>query len=422
MFLESLEKKFLASTSLDAAFIRQLAAYGLSVVGTMGAGLVLVLILVRILPAEAYGGVVLTKVSLLVIVSLAGLGLSQAAVRWVGFKERPEVVLGTTLAGVAISAVPATVVLICLTAAFADYLALTLNPLLVVAILVLVPSYMLNNELLHWPRVMLQAKHHAVLNTARAFEQLSFVTAGVLWTGNAAGFVYGLAVGELFFMAWLVMTHRGRLTFESGLLKEMLRYGWPHTLVIASSFLLTYVDRYMLAFLTNDTSVVAYYDAAYVLVSSALALLVRPFNLFLFPAYTRRYAEAGKEATVRMVNRAQDFFLLAGLGMATLIVLLREPMLGWLYPAGYTSAASIFAAVAYGTLLNGVFMATVAGLYISQQTLMVGVCAFIALLTNVVSNWLLSRLSASREQPSAPRWLRACNSLLVTAFRTAYCL
>ena len=374
---------------LDGIFVRQLLVYGLSVGGTMVVAFALVLILVRVLPAEAYGGLVLTKVLLLVVISLGGLGLSQAAVRWVGFRERPELVLGTILGGVALAALPAAAVLIGLMAAFAGRLTLSIEPLLVAATCSLVLSYMFNNELLNWSRALHQARRHAVLNTVRALEQLSFVTAGVLLAGNVAGFVYGLAVGELLFMGWLAIGHRGRLAFRFDLLRKMLRYSWPHTFVIASSFLLIYVDRYMLAFLTNDTSVVAHYDAAYILVSSALALVVRPFNLFLFPAYTKRYAEEGRDATVRMVEKAQHFFLIAGLGVATLVVLLREPMLGWLYPAGYQSAASIFAAVAYGTLLNGVFMATVAGLYISDRTLMVGVVVMVALTVNILANWLL---------------------------------
>ena len=69
---------------------------------------------------RVYGGIVLTKVSLLVVVSLAGLGLSQAAVRWVGLKETPEVVLGTALVGVALSAVPASIILIGLMSVFGE--------------------------------------------------------------------------------------------------------------------------------------------------------------------------------------------------------------------------------------------------------------------------------------------------------------
>jgi O-antigen/teichoic acid export membrane protein len=211
----------------------------------------------------------------------------------------------------------------------------------------------------------------------------------VLLTQSSTGYVYGLAAGELLFLGWLMSGHRGRLAFQASLLGEMLRYGWPHTLVIASGFLLNYTDRYMLAFLTNDNALVAYYDAAFMVVTSALALLVRPFNLFLFPAYTRHYEEAGRDVTVAWVNRAQRLFLIAGLGISTLVVILRVPLLQLLFPAGYSSAASIFAPVAYGTVLNGVFMATVAGLYLSKKTVMVGVVAVVAVVANLLANWLL---------------------------------
>ena len=248
---------------------------------------------------------------------------------------------------------------------------------------------MVNNELSNWPRALHQARRHAYLNTARAVQQLLFVTGGVTWIGNPAGFIYGLAIGEVLFMLWQGTRHLGRLKFRADLLRAMLYYGWPHTFVIATSFLLTYVDRYMLAFLTGDTSIVAHYDAAYALVSSALALLVRPFNLFLFPAYMRRFSEEGAGPTVSMIGKAQHWFLSAGLVLATVVVLLRQPLLNLLYPAGYTEAASVFAPIAYASVLNGAFMATVAGLYISQNTVMVGVCALTGLLANVVANYLL---------------------------------
>jgi O-antigen/teichoic acid export membrane protein len=355
----------------------------------MAAGFALVLALVRLLPADIYGGLVLTKVLLLVVVSLAGLGLSQAAVRWSGVNERPERILGTTLGGVALTAVPAAALLIFLMTLLADRLKMALGLPLMMATFVLVLSYMLNNELLNWPRAQHQPKRHAVLNTLRAIQQMVSIIAGVLLTQRSTGYIYGLAGGEMLFLVWLMSGHRGGLAFQTPLLGEMLRYGWPHTLVIASGFLLNYGDRYMLAFLTSDNALVAYYDAASMVVTSALALLVRPFNLFLFPAYTRRYEEAGHDATVAWVNRAQRLFLIAGLGISTLVVILRVPLLQLLFPAGYSSAASIFAPVAYGTVLNGVFMATVAGLYLSKKTVMVGVAAVVAVVANLLANWLL---------------------------------
>ncbi len=374
---------------LDEAHVRQFLAYGLSVGGTMAAGFVLVLILVRVMPAEAYGGLVLTKAMLLVVISLAGLGLSQAAVRWGGLKEHEDRVLGTVLGGVSFAALPAAALLILLTIVFEDRLKLVVSLPLVAATCVLVFGYILNNELVNWRRARHQAQRHAVVSTLRAVQQLVAITAGVLLMSNTAGYIYGLAAGELLFLAWLAYGYRSRLTLQVKLLGEMLRYGWPHTFVIASSFMLNYADRYMLAFLTNNNSLVAYYDAASMVVVSALAVLIRPFNLYMFPAYTKRYEEEGPAATIKLVNRAQRLFLVAGLCVATLVMILRDPLLKLLFPADYSVASSIFVFVAYGTILNGVFIATVAGLYVSKKTVMVGVAAIAAVLSNILANWLL---------------------------------
>jgi len=375
--------------ALEGVHARQFLAYAMSVGGTMVAGLVLVLILVRLLSAEAYGGLVLTKALLLVVISLAGLGLSQAAVRWSGSKEGEDLVLGTVLAGASFAALPAAILLVGLMMFFADRLKLVIDLPLIGFTFVLVLSYILNNELVNWRRAQHQARRHALVSTLRAMQQMVAITVGVLLMKNAAGYIYGLATGELLLLGWLVYGYRGRIAFQAGLLGEMLRYGWPHTFVIASGFMLNYADRYMLSFLTDSNALVAYYDAASMVVVSALAVLVRPFNLYLFPAYTKRFEEEGRDSTIRLVNRAQRLFLIAGLGVATVVVLLREPLLRLLFPAEYSNAASIFALVAYATVLNGVFMATVAGLYISKRTAMVGVAAIVAVMANLAANWFL---------------------------------
>lgn len=375
--------------ALEGVHGRQFFAYAMSAGGTMAAGLVLVLILVRVLPAEAYGGLVLTKALMLVVISLAGLGLSQAAVRWGGSKERENLVLGTVLGGASFAALPAAALLVALIMVFADRLKLVVTLPLVTAIFVLVFSYILNNELVNWWRARHQAKHHALVSTLRAIQQMVAITVGVLLTNNVAGYVYGLATGELLLLGWLGYGYRRRLIFQPKLLGEMLRYGGPHTLVIASGFILNYVDRYMLSFLTNSNALVAYYDAVSMVVVSALAVLVRPFNLYLFPAYTKRFEEEGRDSTIRLVNRAQRLFLIASLGVATVVVLLRKPLLHLLFPPDYSNSASIFALVAYATILNGVFMATVAGLNISKRTAMVGVASVVAVMANLVANWFL---------------------------------
>lgn len=369
--------------------VRQYATYTLSVGITMLSGFLLVLILVRAMPAEFYGGLVLTKPLLLVVISVAGLGLSQAAVHWVGIKACKGLVLGTIVGGVSLSALPASASLLSLMLFFEDRLKTVVSVPLAIAVVVLVFVYLINNEFINWQRAQHKAGRHALLSAFRALLQLVGVVIGVLITINVDGYIYGLAVGELTLFFASKHNLRLRMHFSLDLLASMLKYGWPHSLIIASGFFLNYIDRYMISFVTDNEAIVAYYDAASMLVVSALALVVRPYNLFLFPAYTRSFREVGLDGTAAFVRRAQRIYLILGLTVSTIVIVWREQILSGLFPQDYAGAASIFAIVAYGSILNGMFMSTVAGLYISQKTIMIAVAATIAVSSNVLFNWYL---------------------------------
>jgi O-antigen/teichoic acid export membrane protein len=382
------QKPYRFSTILDELSVRQLLTYFLSVGGAMLAGFLMIVLLVRILPAEVYGELVLLKALTLVVVSLASLGLSQAAVRWVG-AESEDLVLGTILSGVLFASFPASLLLIFSIIGLDEKLNLNITPLLGAVIFLLVLTYMLNNELVNWQRAKAQAKQHALISTVRAVQQMFAVVFGVLITSDVSGYVYGLAVGELLLLSWLLIRQRFKLAFQAKLLAEMLRYGWPFTLVISSGFILNYCDRYMLSFMLNDNSIVAYYDASALVVVSIMALMVRPFNLFLFPAYTKCYEKNGQDATVSLINRVQRVFFFVGLVLATLLVVSSELILSLIYPVDYRVAGPIFAPLAFNALLNGAFMIATAGLYISKKTLKVGTAALVAVTGNVFLNWVL---------------------------------
>lgn len=374
---------------LDRADARQFLVYGLSIGGTMAVGFILPLILMRVLPAETYGGLVLFKALLPVVIGIAGMGLSQAAVCWGGLEEREPMVLGTVLGGALFAALPAAVFIVTLIMIFASQFKILFTIPLLISGFILVFSYIINNEFVNWLRARHQAKRYAFVNTLRALEQMVAIVAGVALVRNAAGYIYGLALGELLFLGWMVYGSRTKFVFDSKLLVKMLRYGWPHTIVIVSGVLLNYADRYMLFFITNNNLIVAYYDAAYILVASAIAILARPFNLYMFPAYIKRYEEEGAASAVKLVNKAQKLFLIAGLCVSTILVLLRDPLMNLLFPVEYSKASSIFVFVAYAMMLNGIFIATVAGLNVSKKTVLVGIAAIVAVLSNILANWIL---------------------------------
>ena len=85
--------------------IKQVNYYIISVASNMAFNLLLIIFLTRFVDAEQYGTIVLFKTSLLIIISLGGIGLSQSAVHWVNSNKKSLNVFGTILSGASLFSV-----------------------------------------------------------------------------------------------------------------------------------------------------------------------------------------------------------------------------------------------------------------------------------------------------------------------------
>ena len=80
--------------------IKQVNYYIISVASNMAFNLLLIIFLTRFVSTENYGTIVLFKTSLLIVISLGSIGLSQSAVHWINSNKKSLNVFGTTLSGV----------------------------------------------------------------------------------------------------------------------------------------------------------------------------------------------------------------------------------------------------------------------------------------------------------------------------------
>ncbi len=380
--------------NLASGSFRQLIEYGASVAVTMGANLLLVLILARLLPPEVYAGFVLTKASLLVIASLASLGVSQAVVRHRGDSASQEPVLPTALLGVALLAIPGSLLLIFVYAVLGERTASAHGPATLAATAGAMLAYMLATEVINWMRANHRSRAHAIQSFLRAGLQLALIALAVDNLKSPIGYIFGLLLADVIFLAVVAVAWRGEWRRQArrpdlALLGRMIRYGAPHATIISLGFLLNSADRFMLSYMVADQRLIAYYDVAYMIAASALALLVRPYNLFLFPAYTRRFHEQGAEASIELIEKSITRFLLGAFLITFLITIARVPILTLLFPAGYQQGASIFTPVSIGMLLSGVFMGAAGGLYLSDRTWMVGIASVFAFAINIGANYVL---------------------------------
>ena len=169
----------------------------------------------------------------------------------------------------------------------------------------------------------------------------------------------------------------------------MFAYGWPHSLVISSGFILNYIDRFMLANLLQDTASVAYYDAAYMIIGSILGLMIRPFNLFLFPAYSKKFITEGGPKTIVFIEKLQRTFLFALLIAACLVLITQEVIMDYIFPANFFISHSLIPFLAVGLLFNGVYISSMAGLYIEKKTKLIALASLFGIIINVLLNYIL---------------------------------
>lgn len=387
--MKSFFKPYIDSFSQKNSNLLHLILYALSVGSAMLSNFILVFFLVRILNAEDYGSLALIKNLFLIIISLGGVGLSQAAVRWAPIYKKQEKVLSAVLGAVCLSAVPSIFFMIL----FVSFLNIniTIDFKFSLSLSLLTFLYLLNNEFINWRRANQFAKSYAFASTFRVVLQLIVIFLLVKATKSISSYVLGLLFSELIVFLWFFNDlKKTPKEFDKALIIDMVKYGWPHSIVIASSLLLNYGDRYVLSSLTHNNALVAYYDVTFTMVASVMGLLTRPLNLFLFPKYTKCYESEGEVKTVFLLKNVQKNYLLFGTMLASVLISIKAPLFHLLFPEQYSKLPSIVVVlICYSVLLGGLNMITVAGLNLAHKTILVALSILIALSSNFFLNFIL---------------------------------
>jgi O-antigen/teichoic acid export membrane protein len=374
--------------NLKSKNFQQFMFYMASVSLTMISGFFLLYFLVRKLSPENYGQVVLFKSLFMILVSLAGMGFSQSAVYWYS-KKKDELVIGTVLYVISVSSFLGALFFLGFIWFLSDRIILNLEPKLILTIFTLFFMFMNNNEILNWQRAQHSPVNHALISSSRSLVNLVFILFCINFHHNVSDYIYGLTLSECFVFVALFFLKPRRLFFDKKLMHQMFYYGLPHSFVITCSFLTSYADRYVISFITGNNSNVAYYDSIMILVTSFFALLNRPLNLYLFPAYTKTIKEKGESYTVNFIQSIQNKFLIFSFFCASFLILFKEFFLVLVFPPSYLHASVLVAPIILGTILNGLFIPIVSGLYIAKKTKLIGLISLIVMVVNLISNFIL---------------------------------
>ncbi len=372
-------------------YLIQTFFYALSTLVANISNFILAMVFIYALTPEDYSKVVLLKASLVMITSLMSLGISQGVVRWVGKEVSKNTLLSSIISFISIQSIISTLIYLGVILSLKHVLNIDISMMLVLTIFILNLSMMLNNELLNWSRANQQSQQFAVYTFLRSFLQITSVLVLLGLYGNFISYLFGLAIAEfiLLFLMTFSLRKEFSLNFNKSLIFSILQYSWPHALIISSGFVLNYIDRFMLTKLQNDLSVIAFYDAASMLLLAILGLASRPFNLFIFPAYTKKFNIDGPEATISFIEKCQKYFALFLILLITLLTFFSSFILDLLFPAGYSSSSSIIPLLSVGFLFNSLYVSSMAGLYMTDKPKLIALASLIGVITNIIFNFFL---------------------------------
>jgi O-antigen/teichoic acid export membrane protein len=373
---------------------KQTLIYGLGNVAVQAVGLVTLPVFARVFSQAEYGVLELATVTLAALAILADAGLASASQRsWFDYTDEQRierrVVMSTAIIVSLVASGTICAVLVLAREPVSEWLfAGQQYTTLVVLLAAALPLTILAQLLRELMRLRFRAWHYmisaslgAALTGFLGVGAVLFVDAGlegVLWgvvIGTGAAALYGLVV---------VRADLGARV-SSGELRTMLAYGLPLVPAALALWALTFIDRLMLARLSDLAEVGEYAVANRVAMPLlfAVAAFATAFSPFILAAHTED-PEAEKDLRSRVLT-----YVTAGLVLMALAIGLFAREIVDIIAPEFDSAYRATGLVAAGLAAFGVSTITMTGLSITRRTVHVAVAATLVAAVNVGLNLLL---------------------------------
>jgi O-antigen/teichoic acid export membrane protein len=373
---------------------KQTLIYGLGNVAVQAVGLVTLPVFARVFSEAEYGVLELATVTLAALAILADAGLASASQRsWFDYtdeqhSERRVVMSTAIVVSLAASATICAALIVAREPVSEWLFAGQQYTAVVVLLAAALPLTILAQLLRELMRLRFRAWHYmtsaslgAALTGFLGVGAVLFLDAGldgVLWgvvIGTGAATLYGLAV---------VRADLGT-TVSSGELRTMLAYGLPLVPAALALWALTFIDRIMLARLSDLAEVGQYAVANRVAMPLlfAVAAFATAFSPFILAAHSDD-PEAEKELRARVLT-----YVTAGLVLMALALGLFAREIVDIVAPGFDRAYQATGLVAAGLAAFGVSTVTMTGLSITRRTGRVAFAATLVAAINIGLNLLL---------------------------------
>jgi O-antigen/teichoic acid export membrane protein len=373
-------------------------AYALGSAANSAALLLLLPFLVSMLSPAEYGLWALYEIAILVLTTIAMLGLDIGMMREYWYSDdqnRRRRMLGSALT-LQVSWALVMVVLIWLTASWVRPHVCSvgdcglITPTWLVLALLIVPCEAAFNLLQSLLRIHEQATAFAAMAFFRLTLFLGAAVLALLLGYGLSGALFGrlfAALISLLLLGWFLRRHLS-FAFERQILGRLLRYGLPLLPTAMAAYVLLAADRYILqAFASLEA--VAIYTFAYKLASGLEVLIIRPYGLDWGP---RRFAIAASPQSGPRFAEALVLYLFLTCTGALALGAAAPFAFTLLAPPAYQSGLSIIPLVLLALIVYGASYPLNIGIMLNDRTYLLPWVSWLAAVICLMLNfWWIPR-------------------------------
>ena len=235
----------------------------------------------------------MNKFLIILTVAISGLGVSQAIIRLhdngVSLSKLCPAAFSIITISTTFFSIVAYIFLYVNKGVFAEETGLNIFTLFFLCIL----SSAINNEHLNILRLKRKEKEYLYFSLFRFVISLSIFYVLLLNASNYIQYLWAIFISEsclasLCFAKNHIYRNFKEVNFEYVL--QIFKYGWPQSLIISSVVAINFTDRYILILAGGSASELRIFDVTITVFLAIFSLLVRPFNLYLFPRYSKLYS------------------------------------------------------------------------------------------------------------------------------------
>jgi len=363
------------------------------------ASFISILIFTRIFSREEYGimSVVTITVSILSVVALCG--FPQSAVRFYHrFTRKRENIVSyysTLLFGSAMSSFSAVILFLILSLFLSQFLDSLTILLLRIGVLTIVPLNLITT-ILGFYRASQKTKAYNMIRVARLYGELCLALLLIIIFGmGLSGRFWGSLIANtvlcsiLLVVLWKSLeTKNLKERISISFLKEAILYGYSFIFLALLSWLLSAGDRYIIQYF-KGASAVGIYSVGYSISTMIQSLIVSPINIAILPILLETWNERGEKETKKFLSNLLKYYLLVGIPLIFGVSALAKDLVVIFATSKFSEASDIMPFVIAGVIIYGIYFITWAGLQISKKMHLITYCLLIAVIVNIVLNFLL---------------------------------